>query len=158
LDLVTADQVTSLHRQAEREPARAATVLNTALRFRADLYEAMTVGADATGVAGVDRMLRRAAARRRLYGVGSGVARWSFDESGLELPLLAFVWSAYRLLDSGQGREVAACPGRRCGWLFLNHTGRRRWCSMRWCGNREKARRHAEKSGATRAAPRSRDA
>lgn len=31
-----------------------------------------------------------------------------------------------------------------CGWLFLdetrNHT--RRWCSMKDCGNRAKARRH----------------
>jgi len=42
-------------------------------------------------------------------------------------------------------------PGRirtcgRCGWLFLDSSrgGRRRWCSMSICGNREKARRHRQ--------------
>lgn len=38
--------------------------------------------------------------------------------------------------------RVRAC--QRCGWLFLDSSrgGRRRWCSMSVCGNREKARRH----------------
>jgi predicted RNA-binding Zn ribbon-like protein len=41
--------------------------------------------------------------------------------------------------------RVRACG--RCGWMFLDSSrgGRRRWCSMSICGNREKAsrRRHA---------------
>ncbi|GGP01729.1 hypothetical protein GCM10012278_06130 [Nonomuraea glycinis] len=38
--------------------------------------------------------------------------------------------------------RIRACG--RCGWLFLDSSrgGRRRWCSMSTCGNREKARRH----------------
>ncbi|WP_309083187.1 CGNR zinc finger domain-containing protein [Chelativorans sp.] len=38
--------------------------------------------------------------------------------------------------------RIRACP--RCGWLFVDGSkgGRRRWCSMSTCGNREKARRH----------------
>jgi predicted RNA-binding Zn ribbon-like protein len=38
--------------------------------------------------------------------------------------------------------RIRACA--RCGWLFLDSSrgGRRRWCSMSTCGNREKARRH----------------
>jgi predicted RNA-binding Zn ribbon-like protein len=38
--------------------------------------------------------------------------------------------------------RVRACG--RCGWLFLDSSrgGRRRWCSMSTCGNREKASRH----------------
>lgn len=38
--------------------------------------------------------------------------------------------------------RIRACGG--CGWLFLDSSrgGRRRWCSMSTCGNREKARRH----------------
>lgn len=38
--------------------------------------------------------------------------------------------------------RVRACG--RCGWLFLDSSrgGRRRWCSMSTCGNREKATRH----------------
>jgi predicted RNA-binding Zn ribbon-like protein len=42
--------------------------------------------------------------------------------------------------------RVRSCP--RCGWLFVDVSkgGRRRWCSMSTCGNREKAtrRRHGE--------------
>lgn len=43
--------------------------------------------------------------------------------------------------------RLRACP--RCGWLFVDRSkgGRRRWCSMTVCGNREKARRHRQ--GAT---------
>ncbi len=38
--------------------------------------------------------------------------------------------------------RVRACG--RCGWLFVDSSrgGRRRWCSMSTCGNREKASRH----------------
>lgn len=40
--------------------------------------------------------------------------------------------------------RLRSCP--RCGWLFLDTSrgGRRRWCSMRTCGNREKVSRHRE--------------
>jgi predicted RNA-binding Zn ribbon-like protein len=37
--------------------------------------------------------------------------------------------------------RVIRCPGRHCGWLVLNLSGRRRWCSMTTCGTREKMRR-----------------
>ncbi|MGH3901129.1 MAG: CGNR zinc finger domain-containing protein [Pseudonocardiaceae bacterium] len=40
--------------------------------------------------------------------------------------------------------RIRACG--RCGWLFLDSSrgGRRRWCSMSTCGNREKAIRHRQ--------------
>jgi len=38
--------------------------------------------------------------------------------------------------------RLHACP--RCGWLFVDTSrgGKRRWCNMRICGNREKISRH----------------
>lgn len=38
--------------------------------------------------------------------------------------------------------RIRACP--RCGWLFHDTSkgGRRRWCDMKRCGNREKVSRH----------------
>jgi predicted RNA-binding Zn ribbon-like protein len=38
--------------------------------------------------------------------------------------------------------RLRSCP--RCGWLFLDTSrgGKRRWCSMQTCGNREKVSRH----------------
>jgi predicted RNA-binding Zn ribbon-like protein len=54
------------------------------------------------------------------------------------------VWSAASLLISPDLRFVRECAGSPCGWLFLdksrNHA--RRWCSMQYCGNRAKSRRH----------------
>jgi predicted RNA-binding Zn ribbon-like protein len=40
--------------------------------------------------------------------------------------------------------RLRSCP--RCGWLFLDTSrgGKRRWCSMQVCGNREKVSRHRE--------------
>ncbi len=45
------------------------------------------------------------------------------------------------LEDPSRLERVSRCPGRGCGWLFLNTSGRRRWCSMSTCGSREKMRR-----------------
>jgi predicted RNA-binding Zn ribbon-like protein len=45
------------------------------------------------------------------------------------------------LQDPSHLERVSRCPGRDCGWLFLNTSGRRRWCSMSTCGSREKMRR-----------------
>ena len=51
--------------------------------------------------------------------------------------------SAAELLTSASMEQVRACDADTCRWLFLdtsrNHT--RRWCDMKVCGNRMKARR-----------------
>jgi predicted RNA-binding Zn ribbon-like protein len=55
--------------------------------------------------------------------------------------------SAADLLTSERLKKVRMCEARTCAWLFLdesrNHS--RRWCDMKVCGNREKARRHYER-------------
>jgi len=45
------------------------------------------------------------------------------------------------LEDPSRLTRVSLCPGRGCAWLFLNASGRRRWCSMSTCGSRDKMRR-----------------
>jgi predicted RNA-binding Zn ribbon-like protein len=48
---------------------------------------------------------------------------------------------AVRLLADPEALDrVRRCPGPRCGWLFLDHSGRRKWCSMDTCGSRAKMR------------------
>jgi predicted RNA-binding Zn ribbon-like protein len=54
------------------------------------------------------------------------------------------------LRDRSRLARVRRCPGRDCGWLFLDASGRRRWCSMTTCGSREKMRRMYERRRATR--------
>ena len=45
------------------------------------------------------------------------------------------------LADPERLARVHRCPGRHCGWLFLDRSGRRKWCAMDGCGSREKMRR-----------------
>jgi predicted RNA-binding Zn ribbon-like protein len=45
------------------------------------------------------------------------------------------------LADPARMARLHRCPGRNCGWVFLDTSGRRRWCSMDTCGSREKMRR-----------------
>jgi predicted RNA-binding Zn ribbon-like protein len=61
----------------------------------------------------------------------------------------AVATDAIALLQDPSGlKRVSRCPGRGCGWLFLNASGRRRWCSMSTCGSREKMRRlHQRRKG-----------
>jgi predicted RNA-binding Zn ribbon-like protein len=52
--------------------------------------------------------------------------------------------------DPQRVARVRLCPGRNCGWLFLDASGRRRWCSMTTCGSREKMRRMYDRRRARR--------
>jgi predicted RNA-binding Zn ribbon-like protein len=68
---------------------------------------------------------------------------WEWKENDAEFPLWLLALSASDLMLSDTTRRVRACESPECRWLFLdtskNHT--RRWCDMKICGNRMKARR-----------------
>jgi predicted RNA-binding Zn ribbon-like protein len=68
---------------------------------------------------------------------------WDWSKDDAELPLWALSLSASDLMTSEDMDRVRACDNPECRWLFLdtskNHT--RRWCDMKVCGNRMKARR-----------------
>jgi predicted RNA-binding Zn ribbon-like protein len=54
----------------------------------------------------------------------------------------AVVTDAVALLaDPERVSRIRHCPGHDCGWVFLDLSGRRRWCSMETCGSRAKMRR-----------------
>jgi predicted RNA-binding Zn ribbon-like protein len=75
---------------------------------------------------------------------------WGRFESDVELPVWMLAQAASDLLTSHELDRVRTCGSETCRWLFLdtskNHT--RRWCNMKTCGNRMKARRfHARRVG-----------
>jgi predicted RNA-binding Zn ribbon-like protein len=85
---------------------------------------------------------QREAAAGTLMAAG-GAYRFDWDADDPRRLRLACAADAVGLLgDAERLARVTRCPGRDCGWLFLNASGRRRWCSMRTCGSREKMRRH----------------
>lgn len=68
---------------------------------------------------------------------------WGRFEANAELPVWIVSQTASQLMMSDAMERIRACGVDTCRWLFLdtskNHT--RRWCNMKVCGNRMKARR-----------------
>ena len=104
----------------------------------------------------LERHLHRAVRHRELHWKSGarddGVLCWEWGrfETCAELPVWLLAQSAGELLMSEALEQVRACDADSCRWLFLdtsrNHT--RRWCDMRVCGNRMKARRFQARHGA----------
>jgi predicted RNA-binding Zn ribbon-like protein len=68
--------------------------------------------------------------------------RLDWPRSDPRRPRFAAIADAVALLGDREAlTRVGRCPGRHCGWLFYDRSGRRRWCSMAACGSREKMRR-----------------
>ena len=143
------DEERALAEEATRRPAEAERVVAEAYRLRAALFtlfypdrphrdEALSV---------LNRHVVSARARQVLVSsdAGFGFAFRDDDVSNLERPLWPIALSGAELLTSSGLARVRACSNEStCTWLFVdeskNHS--RRWCSMRDCGNRAKARRH----------------
>ena len=133
-----------------RLPAAAGEpVLSRAIALRSALY-AVLLGTDRPADwALVNAEVRDAAAHVRLTTTRPATwpATWTLpDRPTVDSPLWAIAWSVGTLLTSQAAARAAACPGTGCGWIFADPRGRRRWCSMAWCGNRNKARRHAART------------
>jgi predicted RNA-binding Zn ribbon-like protein len=70
---------------------------------------------------------------------------WEYQDVAREIqsPVWLLAEAANDLLTSPQVARIRKCASSTCEWLFLdtskNHT--RRWCDMKVCGNRNKARR-----------------
>lgn len=82
-----------------------------------------------------------------------GRVEWTWNEDdNAKLPVRMLSSSASDLIMSADLANIRACCNPECRWLFVDvsksHT--RRWCDMKLCGNRMKARRfYAQKKLAT---------
>ncbi|MFD9846941.1 BTAD domain-containing putative transcriptional regulator [Streptomyces parvus] len=158
LDLLDDRTVTRLLRRAQERPEEASGVLEGAREFRSALYgclvdepgagegrdggEGRASGCGGSGGRGRDAAFARVAEvvqeamRHAVFVRGDdGLGRWNpHPDSGLRLPLHAVAQRAADLLADPRRLTVRACPGKGCGWLFLDTAGRRRWCSLGVCG------------------------
>ncbi|MFB9905152.1 CGNR zinc finger domain-containing protein [Allokutzneria oryzae] len=59
-----------------------------------------------------------------------------------------FLAAALRLAIAGDWDRFKICPAHNCQWAFYDRSRNRSrsWCSMRVCGNREKARAFRERA------------
>ncbi|MCT7659135.1 CGNR zinc finger domain-containing protein [Mycobacterium deserti] len=106
------------------------------------VFEAMSRG-DAVPAENIGWLLERAGVGARMGHLARldarGVDGKPDTAEAIPSVLSAHAVHAYFTLPS---ERIRSCD--RCGWLFLDssRSGRRRWCSMSTCGNREKASRH----------------
>jgi predicted RNA-binding Zn ribbon-like protein len=148
LRILPADQARKLGRTVRENDGR--RVLASTLELREALAAALYAWVDG-GKPGdrqieiLEKHFHDAALHRSLHGGHERLVwSWTGFEQQAELPLWKLAQPAADLLVSEDAERVKSCGDPTCRWLFLdlskNHT--RRWCDMKTCGNRMKARRH----------------
>jgi predicted RNA-binding Zn ribbon-like protein len=159
--ILTEQELEHLAEGAAQRPAEAASILARAIELREALYRIFSAVAGSRApppgdLAILNAALADALAALRIGATGNGFAwMWSRGEEMLGRVLRLVALSAADLLTSSELRAVRECAATNCSWLFLDTTRnrRRRWCDMKVCGNRAKARRHYERKKRTAAAP-----
>jgi predicted RNA-binding Zn ribbon-like protein len=70
---------------------------------------------------------------------------WKALAADAEAPALLLAQRALDLLIGDEPPRLHACASETCRWLFLDTSKNRtrRWCDMKICGNRAKARRYS---------------
>lgn len=70
--------------------------------------------------------------------------------NALDTPFRKLASAAVDLLTSEELNKLSACLNPECRWLFLDGSKNkgRRWCDMKLCGNRIKARRYRDRQHA----------
>ncbi len=135
----------------ERETA---LILHRAVKLREAVYQIfVALDEKRTIPAGelltLNSILQEAARHKVLTSERVGEIRWNWaeleeDPAG---PLWVLAEAAADLLISPEAKRVSQCSSQTCRWLFLdtskNHS--RRWCDMKLCGNRVKARNHYQR-------------
>jgi predicted RNA-binding Zn ribbon-like protein len=148
--VLSAAAAARLLRRAARQPAQATAAFGQALALREAIYRlfaALAAGGRPApaDLAALNRALPAALARLRIA-AGDGGFAWSWADPGtdLEAPVRPVARSAAELLISEEATRTRQCAAERCTWLFLDSSRNRarRWCDMKTCGNRAKARRH----------------
>ena len=142
-----------LRATARRQPRPAAAALRRAVALREAIFSLFVAIArdehppdEALDI--VNAALPQALAALRVLPRGDGFA-WGFAQAETDLaPMLAPVLrAAADLLTSPDLVRIRECGSDTCFWLFLDRSknGSRRWCDMKVCGNRAKARRHYQR-------------
>jgi predicted RNA-binding Zn ribbon-like protein len=148
LQLLSVEQARKLARSVDEKDGQ--RVLASTLELREGLAAVVYAWLDggkapAGQVEILEKHFHAAALHRRLRGeVTHLVWIWPGVEQQAELPLWKLAQAAADLVVSKDAARIKECGDPTCRWLFFdtskNHT--RRWCDMKTCGNRMKARRH----------------
>jgi predicted RNA-binding Zn ribbon-like protein len=139
----------SLLEEAARRPAEATSVLERALGVREAIFRIFkSVSEDIVpeedDLVWLSAAVAGAQVHARIVPKAGGFDwDWSGNANELDRMMWPVVRSAADLLTSDELDDIRLCASETCNWLFMdtskNHS--RRWCDMKSCGNRAKARR-----------------
>jgi predicted RNA-binding Zn ribbon-like protein len=151
-----AGEIRALEREAGRRPLDAETALARARALRRAIYDlflcathqeplpdgALATLNEALGSLAIQALICDGPGRCRLE---------CTPPESLDAMLGPLARSAAELLASEEIGRVRMCEASErgtCNWMFLDTSKNRsrRWCSMKDCGNRAKARRHYERA------------
>ena len=154
--LLSPDDAAWLRAEAHRDRTQADAVLERAKRLRGSMvaiFSALAAG-KAPSQREIDHLnVELSTSLAHAYVLPSKKRdevsyEWGWEGRTLEAPLWPISRSAAEVLTSEADRaRVRECGSSDCAWLFLDTSKNRtrQWCSMRSCGNREKARRHYQR-------------
>jgi predicted RNA-binding Zn ribbon-like protein len=153
LEVLEPADLTRFRALAETQPAEAAEALAEIIALRETVYRIFSARAHGRVPANEDlerlnEALARALPWRRLAPEGA-CCRWDWQlPDDLRAPAFPMWNSAADILtDAYELERVKECTNESCSWLFLDSSKNRsrRWCEMRECGNRAKAKRHYQR-------------
>jgi predicted RNA-binding Zn ribbon-like protein len=154
IGVASAARAKTLRRIAREQPQGADAAFRRAIDLREALFRIFSAISAHERPSQADlelfnRELAEAFSHLRVAESADGYA-WSFcDDEELVSVLWPVTRSASDVLMKDDPARVRMCEATDgCGWLFYDETRNRtrRWCSMKDCGNRAKARRHYARS------------
>jgi predicted RNA-binding Zn ribbon-like protein len=149
----------ALLRAAATRPEESVAAFDRAIELREVLYRLFSAAAagEQPATADLDRLNATFARGMGTLAVRSGPAGyelgWDQTRPELDWPTWEIAVSAAAVLGSDDLAALKQCPGESCGWLFIDESraGNRRWCSSQLCGNRDRVRRHYQRTHDSRA-------
>ena len=147
--VLTGQEAQQLLERAGQNPSEATRVLKRAVVVREAIFRIFKAVAEDESPEDEDLVILSvmvADAQKHAQIVpGTNGFRWDWAVKPMDLDSMLWpvVRSAADFLTSDELDIVRVCASDSCDWLFIdtskNHS--RRWCNMKSCGNREKARR-----------------
>jgi len=142
-----------LQQLSAETPGHAMSALRHAVQVREAVYDIFCAVAErrvvpATALAVLNKAAHQVAQHDEIIHANRRFLReWRSPETNLDAVLWPVVRVATDLLTSDDVSFVRQCAADDCAWLFLDATKnhRRRWCDMKICGNRDKARRYYQR-------------
>ena len=147
--VLTEQEAQQLSEKAEQRPSEATRVLKRAVEVREAIFRIFKAIAEDASPEDEDLVVLSAAVadaqhHAQIVPKAAGfIWDWIGRAGDLDCMLWPVVQSAADFLTSDELNTLRVCASDSCDWLFIdtskNHS--RRWCNMKSCGNREKARR-----------------